>query len=207
MGLYIFLGIILFLLFLLVMPLSVSATYENSAVVYIKYLFIKIRVYPKKEKKNKKEEAKAKESQKEISPPEKKQKLSDTIGQVKDLISTAAKSLKKLLKHIEIKRLNLNIQVGAQDAARTAIEYGAVSAVLYPLCNLLFCCFKVNEKKFHVDLKASFDLEKTHFSFDTEIGARLIFLIAIAIYAVCKYILTLLGNNKKEQLIKGGAAK
>lgn len=209
MGLYIFFGILLLLVFLLSARLYAAVSYEEDVAVSVKYLFFRFKIFPGKSKKPKKRK---KKGAVEETPPDKesqKKKPHVKLSQVSDFISMVAGAAKRLFRHVRIGRLMLDIEIGGEDAARTAIEYGAVSAVLFPLCGVVLANFNVNRDKFFVNLNARYDLKKTEVALSTEIGARPAVIIAIAVSVIFKYIISIIGNNKnrKKEILKGGAAK
>lgn len=206
MWLYILLSILLFIIFLLIMPINLKVIYKESALISIRYLFFKIQLYPQKAKKSKKSKKNKKESATEVSEKP-KEKLSDKIRTIIDGVSLVADAAKRLLKHIKIKRFYLNIDIGSPDAAATAIEYGAVSAALYPVCGFIFSQCKVDKKHFNAHINARYDLEESSAEINTDISLSLISAIAIAILTLFKYILKILDNNKENEIIKGGAVK
>lgn len=206
MWLYILLSILLFIIFLLIMPINLKVIYKESALISIRYLFFKIQLYPQKAKKSKKSKKNKKESATEVSEKP-KEKLSDKIRTIIDGVSLVADAAKRLLKHIKIKKFYLNIDIGSPDAAATAIEYGAVSAALYPVCGFIFSQCKVDKKHFNANINARYDLEESSAEINTDISVSLISAIAIAILTLFKYILKILDNNKENEIIKGGAVK
>ena len=206
MWLYILLSILLFIIFLLIMPINLKVIYKESALISIRYLFFKIQLYPQKAKKSKKSKKNKKESATEVSEKP-KEKLSDKIRTIIDGVSLVADAAKRLLKHIKIKRFYLNIDIGSPDAAATAIEYGAVSAALYPVWGFIFSQCKVDKKHFNANINARYDLEESSAEINTDISVSLISAIAIAILTLFKYILKILDNNKENEIIKGGAVK
>ena len=209
MWLYILLFILLLFAFLLIMPINLKASYKGSGLVSVRYLFFKIQLYPQKIKKDKKSKTKSKgEATKDISDEKKpKEKLSVKIREISDGISLIANAANRLLKHIKIKRFYLNINIGSPDAAATAIEYGAVSAALYPVCGFIFSQCKVDKKRFNANINARYDLEESSAEIKADITVTLISAIAIAILTLFKYILKIMDNNKESEIIKGGAVK
>ena len=53
-ALLIILGIIIFIMLILAIPVNIYSEYNEEFVLYIRYLFIKYYIYPPQEKKNKK---------------------------------------------------------------------------------------------------------------------------------------------------------
>ena len=72
-ALYIILGILLFLLVILSLPVNIYAEYKESFVLAVRWLFVKIYIYPpadKKKKKPKKEKKPKEEKPQEEAPKE-----------------------------------------------------------------------------------------------------------------------------------------
>lgn len=79
LALYIILGILLLLLVILSLPVNIYAEYKESFVLYVRWLFIKVYIYPpadkkkkkpKKEKKPKEEKPKEEKTAQEAQTPE-----------------------------------------------------------------------------------------------------------------------------------------
>ena len=132
---YIVGAILLFLALLLSMKVNIVVSYKKELCVFLRILFIKIRLFPKKvklkEKKKKKKETKEEKSEVAEKPAEETKKTSpvSAILKTKDLIlDLAAKTLGKLY----VKFSSLNIVVACEDASKTALAYGAtVQSVAY----------------------------------------------------------------------------
>lgn len=149
----VFLSIIgaLALLFLFAAFIRVYLIIEarENATVYMKILFIKLQLYPKKEKKlrvsdysakklSKKAERarkkraskqkKAKDGASENAPRQKKSfsELLDTASLVIELCRTFLSKFSKYLR-LELSRVHINIS--GEDAAKTAIYYGAANSI------------------------------------------------------------------------------
>ena len=149
--------IILFFVFILSLKATVTVEYKDEVTLFVKVLFIKIRLLPSKKKKSgphsmsekkaekikakllekerkKKEKKRQKKAQKlsENHKPKKKKSLSDildVLGLVKDILT---KVVKIFFKHLKVKVARLKIKVATDDAASTAIAYGIISqAAMY----------------------------------------------------------------------------
>ena len=70
-ALYIILGIIAFFVILLSIKFAVTVHYEDDVAVSVKWLFIKINILPKHEKKPKKEKKKKEKKDKKEEEPKK----------------------------------------------------------------------------------------------------------------------------------------
>lgn len=129
----IIIGAILFLIALILfLPVHITAVIRGEAAVFIRILFIKIKLFPiseakkKKAKKatNKKEKQKKTEEKKSEEKEAKKEKRSipELIRSVADVLSVF---LKQFSKHVRIRVLRYKIIIGTDDAAKTALLYGA----------------------------------------------------------------------------------
>ena len=156
--------ILLFLVFLLTIKATVTIVYAGEVQLFLRVLFIKIRLVPAKKKKypksmsakkaqkikakaaKKKAKKLAKKKEKELAKEEEKkavakgevQKEKNTPGEILDIISLVANLIKKVVGkffgHLTIKLARIKLKIATGDAATTAITYGAVTQAI----NLLF---------------------------------------------------------------------
>lgn len=227
--LYIFLGIILFFLILLSIPVVLDLKFTDKFYVKISWLFLKFNLLPheEKEKKPKKEKPPKKKSTEEKPPqdsavdskPKKdnfikifynNQGVCGIIELVKNCASYLGKFGKGFLKSIYIKKLEIAIRVSEGDAAKTALRYGKICQEIYP--PLGFICSSCHVKNYSVDIRADYCGSKTAGAFDTRValiprkvinaGIALVFRLGVELVKV------LLSNKKsiKNQNInlKGG---
>lgn len=109
-------------------------------------------------------------------------------GAVKELFSFAKNLLthiKPFLRHIKIKRIILNLTVAAEDAAATAIEYGAVCAATYPVLAMLSAVGEIKYKS--VNISSDFTSAKASFDFSLSIRTSCIYLLILAFKAYQEY--------------------
>lgn len=110
------------------------------------------------------------------------------LGAVRSVLSLMLSFLthiKAFLRHIKIKRIELLIAVASENAATTAIEYGGICTVAYPMLALIDGCKEIEFKK--IDIKADFKSEKPEFKLSLIIRLRLIFLIITAFKFYSEY--------------------
>ena len=160
-ALYVILGIIAFFIILLSIRLCVTVHYEDDVELSVKWLFLNIKILPKKEKKEKKKkDAKPKKEKKpqqesEIIKEPKKKKQDNMfvrfyrnrgVEGVVQLLKDAAKAIGGMFKRIGraflFEELIISLTVGAGDSAETAIN------LLTPLpkrCSHLGCALKYNK--------------------------------------------------------------
>lgn len=161
--LYILLGVLLFIILLLLLPITLKAEYIEDLKCKLIIGFVPITLFPqkpKKPKKEKKEKDKTKKEPKEKKEPEKKKSLLKTKGLdgIIDLIKRAADLVSGILKDffgsLVIKRFELSITVAGDDAADTAIKYGYCCAGVYPAVGTILRIVKC--KKYGVDIAPDF---------------------------------------------------
>ena len=136
-GLWITLGIFLFFFFIFIIPIHVTVGMTESVSVMIRILFLKIPILPKPKKKKKKKEKKPKEKKKKEKKPEdktkkkkkKKKKISDIVGLVQVLLDTVVALFKRLGRNFKIRVYAYEICVASEEAAKTAVMYGAVKTL------------------------------------------------------------------------------
>ena len=147
-ALAIIIGIIVFFALVLSIRVKVSLDYAEKPACSVRWLFIKIPVYPPKEKtkkpkkekakKDKKKKEKAEEPPAEKAPAEKKENpfmvffKKEGVEGVYSLLSKTVSALNsmigKIIRQFRIEELYLYMHIGAGDAAETALKYGETCA-------------------------------------------------------------------------------
>lgn len=152
-------GIALFCYILLLCPVVITADLNREPEFFLKFLFFKFRLYPrvKKEKKSKKQKGQKNKAETERKKQNKSKPkgISYYIDKYGDIIKSVISAAKKLLAHISIGRLDVSVTVGGEDAATVAVEYGAVCAVVYPICSMIES--NVDVKESSISIKPDFD--------------------------------------------------
>ena len=210
---YIILGVILFIIVAIYVLLHISVrvycSYKNGEYdVIVKYLGIKL--YQLNSNDNK-EEPKKQEDEIEISEvgdshtdvdsiefqesededepsevtSEKKPSLKEKWEEYKQYIPVGKKAVKKLLKIIRIYKLNINIEVGGTDAYKTALNFGRINSVFYPILGLLCTIFSVKIER--TSLSCDFESEKTSADISACIYLRPSAVICLALYLLINY--------------------
>ena len=161
--LYILLGIVLFFVIILAIPIKVCVRYNKKFFCRLHIGFVKIILYPpvpkkKKPKKKKKNEQPQKPAPKKEEKPKdnflKELGLSGVGNLFTKITELAAGVLKDFFAHITIKSFALSIKVGGKDAADTAINYGKVCSVVYPLTSAVISSMKYSH--YGVDILPDF---------------------------------------------------
>ena len=187
-GLFIVLGIILFFVILLSIPVFVNFEYTDAVRLSVQWLFVKIKLYPndKPKKEKPKEEEKPEEEPKEEEKKEEKEKPAKPkkenfiktfynnqgVGGIIELVKNCAAALGKFskgfLRSIYITKLRIGISVTEGDAAQTAIKYGKICSEIYP--PLGYICSSCHVKNYKVNIVADYIGEKTTGEFETKVG-------------------------------------
>ena len=223
-ALYIILAVIALIVILFSIKVSVTAVYDETFTLDIKWFFIKLRIYPEDEEKKAKKEAKKaekeqkkKNSKKEKPKKEKTEESASPKGNIfKDfynnqgfaatvnLIRTAAAQLGGFLKGVYrafvIENLTVLLKVSAgDDAAQTAVKYGKVCSAVYPAMG--FICSNMKVKQYDVNVVPDFISAENMATFKLSLSVRPIKLtnavIVLAFRLIFKVLLKLLKGSKK----------
>lgn len=219
-ALYIILGIIAFFVILLSIKFAVTVHYEDDVAVSVKWLFIKINILPKHEKKPKKEKKKKEKKDKKEEEPKKedetikepKKKKGDNmfvrfyknrgVDGVVQLLKDACAALGGMFGRIgrafTFEELYIALKIGGNDSADTAIKYGEVCAGAFPAMGLFVN--KATVKKYSIDISPDFIYNKTEARLHTQISLRPIKLInavfVLVFELLFKVVLKLLMHSK-----------
>ena len=194
--LYIIGGILLFILLILMIPISFHFKYEGEPRLFLRYLFIKIRLVPPKEKDNKphqqeKEEKKPQEKKpkNEKSPLKvlyEKQGLDRLIDIAKESASIVKDTSKGILRHTVIKRFKIDLVIVGDDAADTALKYGYACAGIYPAISIIDSNIKLKRKE--IDITPGFNETEMKIIVESKVNIRPLFFLGTAISAAIKGI-------------------
>ena len=223
-ALYIILAVIALIVILFSIKVSVTAVYDETFTLDIKWFFIKLRIYPEdEEKKAKKEAKKAEKEQKKKNSKKEKPKKEKTeesaspksnifrdfynnqgFAATVNLIRTAAAQLGGFLKGVYrafvIENLTVLLKVSAgDDAAQTAVKYGKVCSAVYPAMG--FICSNMKVKQYDVNVVPDFISAENMATFKLSLSVRPIKLtnavIVLAFRLIFKVLLKLLKGSKK----------
>ena len=206
-ALYIIGGILLFLFVLLLIPVSAEISYIDDFNLRVKYGIIKVfdNLKPKKPKKEKPKKSKS-DSGKKKEKPKKESFISRVfkekgkIGGIKFCFAILKAVFSKLiwvLKKISFKKLFLDITVSSDDAANTAVTYGAVCAAVYPVIALI----KENTKIGVSEVNVSTDFEKISpvVKAAVAVKTRLLYAVIAAVALLAEYLRISKESEKNER--------
>lgn len=237
---WIIFGSILFVIaFLFTRHITVTAVYDKSPEITVKYLFLTLFRLPQKPKRKKKKKAKKTEEIKaepikensadEISEAKTepatekaenvvKAKASDgntaaqkgtnnstkskmafslsdiNLEMIKDFVESASPPIKRLFKKIKVRNLYIDYVVGSDDAAKTAIKYGSLCALIYSTLKWLTLYFDVKTKE--VNIEADFKAEKDDIFVYTTVKLRISTALGCALWLAVRVLKTYLKYNK-----------
>lgn len=134
--LYILLGIVALFALACFLRVNLNIVYENELLVFLRILFIKIRLYPERKKKYKHKKKKKSEPThvvRQASEP-KPLNLVDNLKIIGEVISTF---INHFSSHLTLKLAKIYIKVATPDAAQTAILYGVAGGAVDCIVNML----------------------------------------------------------------------
>ena len=206
--------IILGLLAVLFLPVKVKIKFYEDFILKVSFLGIKVyEISPENQKKEKNDEKpKKKKTDNKITKDNKAITTAKNIfvklkkkygfaGAVREIISFLYNCLlhiKKLMKHIKISSVKLDITVASDDAAKTAIDYGMVCQAVYPVTAML-AGQNIGFKE--INVKTDFESNEGSFGFDTTVKMQIFYLIiaAFRIYKQYQNFITEMDKNERKQ--------
>ncbi len=221
--LYAVLGIILFLIVLFLIPVRVTAHYEDTFEMSVQYGLIKLKLFPQKKKKSedKKQKKKKEKSDKKQENPDtqnkknkkdkndkvkkdnifvtfyKNQGFEAVIQLIADAMGATTGMFGGIFKHFVFRELYLEMKISGPDAAATAIKYGQISAAVFPAMG--YICSKAKVRKYNVDISPDFLAVKDEAMFHFQFGLCPIFVTNSVIAAGFKLFKNVLLKLIKEQ--------
>ena len=189
-ALYIIGGIILLIALRLILPITAQIDFKDDFFVKVKYLGITVyKITPDEEQKpNEKAEKTEKPKEKQKGLFTKLTEKHGFKGAVKEMVSFALDILKKTKKQIlkiKLRNIKIDLIVVGSDAAQTAIEYGAVCSMVYPVLSVVEQNLNVKYKK--INITAGFKQTDSQFTFSLDVKATPVLLLIIAFKAVKEY--------------------
>ena len=218
-ALIVILSIALLIALLLSTKVLLHIRYEESLTVYLRVLFVKIRLYPSEKEKKKyphsmskrkaqkikdslkkkqKEEPKKKKKRKSKGKEKEPKEAPDLIS-ILSIITNFVKSFLRLFAgSVRIRSSRLHIVVAAEDAADTAIAYGALTQavnLLFPMLDGIKA-FKHLPRGKELSVRADFLSDTPKIDADVELYIR----VGSALKAVCLAAIRAFKGAVKRQL-------
>lgn len=122
-------------------------------------------------------------------------KLSDIdLEMIKDYVESASPPIKRLFKKIRVRDIYIDYVVGSDDAAKTAIKYGSICAVVYSTIKWLTTYFNVKAKE--VNVEADFKAEKDDIFAYGKVKLRVSTAVGCALWLAVRALKTYMKYNK-----------
>lgn len=216
-ALYIILGIIAFFVIILSIKVAVTVHYEDDVELSVKWLFLNIKILPKKENSEKKKkdpkpkkEKKPKEESEIVKEPKKKKQdnmfvrfyrnrgVPGVVQLLKDAANAVGGMFKRIGRAFLFEELYISLTVGAGDSAETAIKYGKTCSAAFPAMGLIVSTMRV--KKYNIEINPDFINGSNSARLHTRISVRPIKLInaviIVAFELLFKVVVKLLKHSK-----------
>lgn len=187
-------GVLLFFVWLFTRKLHIGAGFADDPFLYVRILLLKFRLPPEKAA-HTEEEPKEQTTEKGRKKKAKKEKEKaalpkKTVGEYITIFTDALKELvHKLKKYLFLEKYIIKADIGTDDAAKTAILYGAASNAAAQLW-MLVCSLKKrtrNPKLIYTEIKPDFIAEQTDFYADIELSIRLWQILSLGMTALGVY--------------------
>lgn len=187
-------GVLLFFVWLFTRKLHIGAGFADDPFLYVRILFLKLRLPPEKAahtEENPKEQTTEKGRKKKAKKEKEKAALpKKAVGEYITIFTDALKELvHKLKKYLFLEKYIIKADIGTDDAAKTAILYGAASNAAAQLW-MLVCSLKRrtrNPKLIYTEIKPDFITEQTDFYADIELSIRLWQILSLGMTALGVY--------------------
>lgn len=191
-GLYIAVGVVLLLIFLLFAPLHIVLRLDEQGLdAYIRLWFlIKIDFLVKGKQPVKKKKKKVKQKNDGISAPKKRKSISEQMEQFSSVFRLIVNLLDNFCKYFTMYRCKTCILVGGQDPADIAFEFGAVNASVYGLIAFLDNKIKISGK--NIQIGYDYDREKASVDIDFRFRVAFIYFLLVLIYKNYRDILKII---------------
>jgi len=203
-GLLIFLGTIILILGILMIPVHAAAYYKEEFSLIIKFLFFfKYTVFPMKKKE--KEKTEKPEPKKEAAPEKaKKEKRKMTVEETVDFIIESIKKYgpgaKMILRNIRFHEAELYWKVGAEDAAACGIKYGRICGWLSGVLGFFRNLTKIEKTKIRVFPDFISEKDEIYGGADIEFNPLIVLIGALRIAFVL--LKDIIKNNNKQKSAK-----
>ncbi|MBE6798835.1 MAG: hypothetical protein E7525_03540 [Ruminococcaceae bacterium] len=207
----IILGSILGLIVLLLLShISFYVKVDSGVAMFLRFWFVKFELPPKKRKIKKKQEETdelLKESQKDkniITKMIKEKGVRETVLELWSVFKPILLKAIEVFKKIKVKRLKLRVITASDDAAKTALEYGGVCAVVYPVLAFLKSVLQFPDKAADVHIDADYDAAEPTLYLDLKLKIRVITVLRAALSVLWSILRSRFKKEFKSSLTKKG---
>ncbi len=204
-ALWIILGILLILWLLLMLRLSLTVSYRDTLCIRATLAGLPLWQYPKKKKaprpsyrlpKRQKQKKRVKATPSVARTPQEKT-LVKSLGTIRRFLAYA---LKKFGKHLRLRATRIIIRVGSDDAAKTAMLFGAVNQGVAAILEILDQAGKWRGlKRAQVSVQPDFCATATTADIEISLSLSVGQLASIALGTLWLAFKARLGNKKKQK--------
>ncbi len=179
------LGVLLFLLFLLLLPMHTRLRFDGKLQVWCGLGPVSFRLFPsKKPTKPKKEKAKAAGASQQSTEESRR---GFDLMQILEYVRLGAEAFGVLRRRLVIRQLTLRLRISSEDAAQTALLYGRTAAAISALYPVLERNFRLRKTALSVD--ADFEQSTSQIFAESVIAAcplRLLMAAAVLLFRFLK---------------------
>lgn len=193
-ALYIILGIALLIGIILLLRVKVIISYEERLQVYLRFAFFKVRLFPAKPKKPKKAKKKGKKTKKAPAPntenkPEEQKKDEGAVSKLWAMREILLHTIAKFLNKLHFKFVKLNIVVAGDNAASTALLYGATTQGVAYLIEILDNISNVDiSKRSKISVRSDFISQKSFFEGKIVLYISVVHILYVGLHFLKKLI-------------------
>ena len=179
-------AIIVVLITLLILPVKLKVDYDKELTFTLKYLGFTLLDSEEEDKETKKVLKKVQSTalptdKESIKSTYKQKGVTGTIKYYGDVLLLILKRLRWIIRFIKIRKFVFDLSIASDNAADTAIEYGEVCCVIYPIISFIQTNTNFKFKTDNINISPDFDSTDSKLKASVLVKAKLIIcLIAIA---------------------------
>ncbi len=187
-ALYIVAGIAALVAAILLMPIQVILynDVKNAFHAKVKVWFKTFENKPKEDKPNVRKPKKPAKPESKLNLDRfhktiERDGLLATVSDTMELVQTVLTEVFRLIKHVRVTKLHLQIVCTGRDAAEAAIKYGRCCALVYPLTGFVHAATTVAPKGEKIDIRCAFIGDEETLRYDIHLSIRVAHVLAAAI--------------------------
>ena len=199
-ALYIILGIILLIGLLLLSRVKLIINFDTDLKVYLRFLFIKFNLFPEpskmpKRKRKKKKKESSSSSQTANDGSSQKKKDDSVVTKLWAIREVLLHTIEKFLGKVHFKFIRLNVVIGCENAASTALLYGAASQGVAYLIETLDNISNVDiSKRSEISVRSDFISQKSELNGKIELYISVVHIIYVIIHFLKKFLKSRMGE-------------
>lgn len=202
-------GVLLIITFFLLLPVKLEVAFREKFSAQVRVLFLRFPLSSEEEKSTEEMASEAAQQKQDaaglggkLKRMARREGFSGFLHSLQELAGAVGTASKKLLQKLHLRKFDLYVCVGGEDAATAAIQYGQVSGVVYTACGLLLSLLPCRKPRVCVDL--NYNLEEPQVDFSAVVSIRLLFLLwegLILLYKALPFFRKLQGREDHTERI------